>query len=118
MPYPAPWLSEGVRRRVFQTALRRLVTGPDRLAYLRIITKGRFDADRFARVASSRYLSFAMVWPTIVAALWEDRVVAGAILKTGEVAEPLASSMSARRPPVQLGDTGAFPVQSIPGEDL
>ena len=28
MPYPAPWLSEGVRRRVFRTALRRLVTGP------------------------------------------------------------------------------------------
>ena len=118
MPYPAPWLSEGVRRRVFQTALRRFVTGSDRLAYLRIITKGRFDADRFARVASSRYLSFAMVWPTIMAALWDDRVVAGAILKTGEVSAPLSSSLSARRPSDALADTGAFPAQTIPGEDL
>ena len=115
MPYPAPWLSEGVRRRVFRTALRRLVTGPDRLAYLRILTKGRFDADRFARVASSRYLSFAMVWPTVMAALWEDRVVAGAILKTGEVVAPLTVPAPALG---GLGDTGAFPMQTIPGEDL
>ena len=112
MPYPAPWLSSGVRRRVFRTALRRFLTGPDRLAYLRILVRGRFDADRFARSASSRYLSFAMVWPTIVAALWEDRVIASAILQTGEVAPLVSHEVPvAGSEPDPFADTGAFPVQ-------
>lgn len=112
MPYPAPWLSSGVRRRVFRTAPRRFLTGPDRLAYLRILVRGRFDADRFARSASSRYLSFAMVWPTIVAALWEDRVIASAILQTGEVAPLVAHEAPvAGSEPDPFADTGAFPVQ-------
>lgn len=112
MPYPAPWLSSGVRRRVFRTALRRFLTGPERLAYLRILTRGRFDADRFARSASSRYLSFAMVWPTIVAALWEDRVIASAILQTGEVAPRATREAPAAEPESDpFANTGAFPVQ-------
>lgn len=98
MPYPAPWLSEQVRRRVFQTALRRLVTGPYRLSYLGILTRGRLEADRFAKSASSRYLSFAMVWPTIASALWEDRLIKGAILRTGEVAASAPSRTAPQRP--------------------
>ena len=100
-----------VRRRVFRTALRRFITGPDRLAYLRILTKGRYDADRFARSASSRYLSFAMVWPTIVSALWGDRVIASAILSTGQVAPRAAHAAPAAPESDPLADTGAFPVQ-------
>lgn len=111
MPYPAPWLSAGVRRRVFRTALRRFITGPDRLAYLRILTKGRYEADKFARSASSRYLSFAMVWPTIVSALWGDRVIASAILSTGQVAPRAAHAAPAAPESDPLADTGAFPVQ-------
>ena len=132
MPYPAPWLSQGVRRRVFRTALRRFVAGPHRLAYLRILTRGRYEADRFARSASSRYLSFAMVWPGIVAALWEDPLIQGAILHTGEVRPPLetgplpvdaalaeeaadtadTADLEAPAPeaPEDLGDTGSFSV--------
>ena len=110
MPYPAPWLSPDVRRRVFRTALRRLLTGPDRLAYLRILTKGRHDADKFARAACSRYLSFAMMWPSIVSALWDDRVIASAILRTGEVAHPAPAPAPAPAAD-PLGDTGAFPMQ-------
>lgn len=110
MPYPAPWLSSGVRRRIFRTALRRLVTGPDRLAYLEILTKGRFEADRFARSASTRYLSFALVWPTVVSALWCDRVVASALLSTGEVAPLAPPAVPASDP---LGDTGEI----VLGED-
>ena len=110
MPYPAPWLSQGVRRRVFQTALRRFLMGPNRLAYLRILTKGRHDADKFARSACSRYLSFAMMWPAIMSALWDDRMVAAAILRTGEVAPPVSvPAHDASADP--LGDTGAIPLQ-------
>ena len=107
MPYPAPWLSTGVRKRVFQTALRRFLTGPDRLAYLGILTKGRYEADKFAKVASTRYLSFAMVWPTIASALWSDRFLQGAILSTGEVTAP------AHAAPADAAD-GADPTGPIP----
>lgn len=107
-PYPGNWLSSDVRRRVFRTALRRLVTGPDRLAYLRILTRGRYEADQFAQVASTRYLSFAMVWPSIVSALWEDRLLQGALRKTGEV-RPLAPSRD-ERGEAAPGDTGAIPM--------
>ena len=106
MPYPAPWLSAGVRRRVFQTALRRFIKGPNRLAYLRILTKGRYDADKFARAASSRYLSFSMMWPGVVAALWEDPLLQGAIRRTGEVVPPEERAAAATD---DLGDTGALP---------
>ena len=105
MPYPAPWLGADVRRRIFQTALRRLVTGPDRLAYLRILTRGRLEADRFARSSSTRYLSFALVWPTIVEALWCDRMLADAILRTGAVAAPPGTGAQDG-----LEDTGELPV--------
>ena len=104
MPYPAPWLSTEVRRRVFQTALRRFLVGPDRLSYLRILTRGRYEADRFARSASSRYLSFAMVWPGIASALWDDQLLQGAILRTGEV-RPLAEGLACD----EAGETGPLP---------
>ncbi len=109
MPYPAPWLSSGVRRRVFQTALRRLVVGPSRASYLRILTRGRYEADKFARSSSSRYLSFAMVWPTIAAALWEDRYLQGAILRTGEMCSPAEGEEPLRSLSDPFSDTGAFP---------
>ena len=117
MPYPAPWLFSGVRRRVFRTALRRLLTGPDRLSYLHILTKGRFEADRFASTASSRYLSFAMVWPTIVSALWEDELLQGALRRTGEVASP--DQTGPLPPPIdELADTGALPLVVDAAEEL
>ena len=106
MPYPAPWLSAGVRRRVFQTALRRFIKGPNRLAYLRILTKGRYDADKFARAASSRYLSFSMMWPGVVAALWEDPLLQSAIRRTGEVVPPEERAAATAD---DLGDTGSLP---------
>ena len=110
MPYPAPWLSAEVRQRVFRTALRRFITGPNRLAYLGILTKGRYEADKFARSASTRYLSFAMVWPTIVSALWEDRFLQSAILSTGEVSAPISSAVHAARDGADpLADTGSLP---------
>lgn len=103
-PYPAPWLVPDVRRRVFQTALRRFVTGPDRLAYLGILTKGRYEADKFAKVASTRYLSFAMVWPTIASALWGDRYLRDAILATGEVRPAAHASARFDAVPTEVGD--------------
>ncbi len=85
MPYPAPWLSEQVRERIVHTAVRRLVAGPDRLDYLYFLARGRHEADKFASENASRYLSFSMTWPGVISALWDDRYLQAAILRTGEV---------------------------------
>lgn len=108
MPYPAPWLSGDVRRRVLRTTLRRMVHGPERLAYLRILTQGRLEADRWASVASTRYLSFAMVWPGIAQALWADRFLQDAILRTGQV-RPLAARDAAGTDPAATGASEPVP---------
>lgn len=85
MPYPAPWLSEGVRGRIVHTALRRFLAGPNRLDYLYLLVKGLRDADTFARENASRYLSFSMTWPGVMSAIWDDRYLQAALLRTGEV---------------------------------
>ena len=130
MPYPAPWLSAGVEKRILHTALRRLVAGPHRLDYLRIITKGRRDADEFARQNASRYLSFSMAWPGVIASIWDDRFLQGAILRTGEVCgrAALAQKPAAGAEPLSgialkvggfgesdPGSTGAFAAVADPG---
>lgn len=97
MPYPGPWLFPEVRKRVFQTALRRMVAGPDRAAYLGILTRGRQKADKFAKDASTRYLSFAMTWPTVAVSLWGDRTLSNAILRTGEVSVSISAAMAMRQ---------------------
>lgn len=85
MPYPAPWLSEQVRDRVRKTALRRLVAGPRRLDYLRILLKGIKEADDFATASASLYLRFSLTWPGVMSAIWDDRYLQGAISRTGDV---------------------------------
>ncbi len=85
MPYPAPWLSEGVRERVVKTALRRLVTGPYRREYLRILVRGVKEADAFATESAEKYLSFSMSWQGIMTALWQDKYLQARILSTGDV---------------------------------
>ena len=130
MPYPAPWLSAGVEKRILHTALRRLAAGPHRLDYLRIITKGRRDADEFARENASRYLSFSMAWPGVIASIWDDRFLQGAILRTGEVCgraalakKPAAGSEPLSGIALKVGDfgegdpgsTGAFAAVADPG---
>ncbi len=85
MPYPAPWLSEQVRGRVVRTALRRMLTDPEHLDYLLILVKGWHEADKFAREAASRYLSFSMTWAGAMAAVWDDRYLQAALMRTGDV---------------------------------
>ena len=83
-PYPAAWVSPGVRSRIVQTAARRLFVGPERQAYLHILTSGIRDADAWAKRSKERYLAFLNVWPTIVSTLWEERGLAARILETGD----------------------------------
>ena len=84
-PYPAPWISEDVTNRIAKTSLRRAITHPEGREYLKIYFKTRHEAERWARENATRYLSFAQVWPQIMAALWSEEYLAAMLLRTGSV---------------------------------
>lgn len=114
MPYPAPWLFGQVGDRVLKTTLRRMVSGPNRFDYLRILLKGRRDAMEFAEDNASRYLRFSMTWPGVMSALWDDRYLQAAICRTGEVcgraalpARPAAASQALSGIALATSDLGA-----------
>lgn len=83
MPYPAPWLDRSVERRVFMTALRRAIVGPERLEYLKIFLFGRSRVLAWADSVSSRYLSLQTYWPQIMNSLWDNRLLARRLIKMG-----------------------------------
>ena len=99
MPYPAPWLSGQVRGRILGTALRRLVACPEHGDYLRILLRGIWRADRLAKAAASKYLSFCVAWRGIALALWDQPRLQRMLLATGDVcglAAPAAGRSAAR----------------------
>lgn len=104
MPYPGPWLSEEVKSRVLRTTLRRLVTGPNRLKYLTILTRGRYEADKYAAANASRYLSFSMMWEKIIGGLWNNVIIRDALLMSGEIS-PSAPASAPSTPVRDIKDT-------------
>ncbi len=83
MPYPAPWISPGVHKRIFYTSLLRAIAGPERREYFNIWLHARSDARAWARRMSESYLAFQTYWPGMMAALWRNEPLADAIVNTG-----------------------------------
>lgn len=86
MPYPAPWISPEVSRRIARTSLRRAITSDEHLAYLGIWLRGRHRAKAWARRVGGSYFAFQTYWPKIMGTLWDDRLLAERIRATGEPA--------------------------------
>lgn len=83
MPYPGPWISQDVRRRIAMTALRRAIVGPERLEYLRILLFGRRQAQQWADGVANRYLEFQTFWPRLMSYVWESEELADRLLMMG-----------------------------------
>lgn len=82
-PYPAPWISPGVHRRIFLTSMLKAVAGPEHKQYLRIWLHGRSEARQWAEGAKESYLSFQTYWPNMMAELWGNESLSATILMTG-----------------------------------
>jgi GT2 family glycosyltransferase len=92
-PYPGPFLEHSVSRRIFLTALLRVLGRPrDRKGYFKAAMAARREAKAYAEVFCSKYYEFQMGWPQIVAALESDPVIrhvlAGTPLPTAAPAQP------------------------------
>lgn len=82
-PYPGPWISQGVHRRIFLTSLLKGIAGPEHRAYFKIWIHGRSDARSWAESTKESYLSFQTYWPNMMAQLWGDEPLANALLRSG-----------------------------------
>lgn len=79
-PYPAPWFSEGVAARIWHTAVRRMIVGPHRLDYLRILLKDVPQARAHSEHLADAYLTVARVWPLFVVEIWQNSALAEALV--------------------------------------
>jgi hypothetical protein len=72
-PYPGPFLEHSVGRRVFLTALLRVLgRASDRKGYFRAALSAQREAKAYAESFCDRYFEFQMGWPQIVAVLVAD----------------------------------------------
>ncbi len=83
-PYPATWIDGNeLPRRIRNTALARVIAGPERRAYLDVLLHGRQEAERWATSVARGYFAFQTYWPRIMASLWDDRALAHTLLRMG-----------------------------------
>jgi hypothetical protein len=83
MPYPGPWISSELDRRVQQTVLRHSIVGPNRAAYARMSRGGIAAAKANALEHASSYLEFQSYWPHVMHTLWNDASLAMRLCATG-----------------------------------
>lgn len=87
-PYPGPWISSAIHRRIFLTSLLKALDGPEHGEYFRIWAKSRGEARAWARRVGESYFSFQTYWPNMMAQLWGDEPLANALLRSGRPRVP------------------------------
>ena len=82
-PYPAPWITREVHKRIFRTSLLRALAGPERSEYFHVWLHARNDAKAWAARVSESYIAFQTYWPGMMASLWGNEQIAHSIVETG-----------------------------------
>ncbi|MDR2035174.1 MAG: hypothetical protein LBP91_00645 [Coriobacteriales bacterium] len=89
-PYPGPFLEHSVGRRVFVTALLRMVgRASDRKGYFRAALSAQREAKAYAETFCDRYYEFQIGWPQMVNLLAGDPLTGGIL--SGLKVEPRIS---------------------------
>ena len=96
-PYPAPWISSEVHRRIFLTSLLHSIAGPEREEYFHIWLHARGEARAWARRVRENYLAFQTYWPGMMSALWCNEPLAVAIVESGTPVVPRRRKKRRRR---------------------
>ena len=98
-PYPAPWITPEVHKRIFLTSLLRTIGCSEHKAYWNVFTHGRTDAKAWAERTKESYLAFQTYWPGMMAALWRNDPLARAILDSGTPKAPAPRKKRRRNAP-------------------
>ena len=95
-PYPAPWITPEVYKRIFLTSLLRAIGCSEHKAYWHVFTRARSDAKAWAERTKDSYLAFQTYWSGMMAALWRNEPLARAILDSGTPRAPVPRKKRSR----------------------
>ena len=95
MPYPGRWISSELDGRIAKTALVRAIVGPDHVANFRIWTHGRREARAYAEENAPNYARLLNFWPSVIDGLWNDEVLAQAVIELSASKERTTSAKGA-----------------------
>ncbi|MCL2529681.1 MAG: hypothetical protein FWE41_05045 [Coriobacteriia bacterium] len=91
-PYPGPFLEHSIGRRVFLTAILRMIgRASDRKGYFRAALSAQREAKAYAESFCDRYYEFQIGWPQVVNILASDPLSASIL--GGIVMEPLQGEL-------------------------
>ncbi|WP_346773615.1 glycosyltransferase [Adlercreutzia sp. ZJ304] len=82
LPYPGPFLENGLRRRIRLTAILRSFGRPDKKAYRAAARVAAGEATRYAQENCTKYFEFQYIWSDIISALDSDRTLTSAVVNS------------------------------------
>ena len=102
MPYPGPFLEQGIKKRVRRTAFLRSLACKDKASYREAKALAAGEADEYAQQNCSKYFEFQYIWPDLMACTEGDSILRNALLRSairaaneGVVEPPAESTMEA-----------------------
>ena len=81
-PYPGPFLSEDIFKRVKSTARARMLTCSDKQSYAQALKCANTDADEYATNQCSKYFTFQFTWADAMQGLKDDAVLRTALVQS------------------------------------
>lgn len=71
-PYPAPWISDELDARIARTSFLRALGCSEHVAYLKILTRLRAQAQNFAEQNCTRYCTLQSLWAELMKDIWNS----------------------------------------------
>jgi len=126
MPYPGPWISPELPKRVSKTAFLRAILSPEHGAYWKIYRTGLKDAAAYAEENCVNYLHFQAAWNQIATRSWQNESMYHILHGEGLLSQAVAQRMAARNagfvePVVNAAPAAAAPAPvppATPGPDV
>lgn len=87
LPYPGPFLTAGVVKRIKRTALLRSIGRPDGKGYRAAAKSATGEAAHYAEAHCGKYFEFQFVWPALMLRMENDAILKSALMRSAGKAE-------------------------------
>ncbi len=82
LPYPGPFLTAGVVKRIKRTALLRSIGRPDGKGYRAAAKAATGEAAHYAESNCGKYFEFQFIWPTLMMRMENDAILKSALMRS------------------------------------
>ena len=93
LPYPGPFLTADVVKRIKRTALLRSIGRPDGKGYRNAAKAASNEAARYAEEHCGKYFEFQFMWPTLMLRMENDAILKSALMRSAGRDEAVGVSM-------------------------